>query len=103
VQLREQACDTDENFDINYDDEAAPGSPPCPPTDGLTYQPESPLSAFDGESSTGTWTLSIIDNFTADTGQLTSWGLEICVEAEGPLFADGFETGTTSAWPNVRP
>ena len=104
VQLREQACGTDENFDVNYDDEAAPGSPPCPPTDGGTYQPESPLAAFDNENQTGTWTLSIIDNFTADTGQLQTWGLEICiVVVPGPLFADGFESGDTSAWPNVVP
>jgi subtilisin-like proprotein convertase family protein len=80
VQLREQACGALEDFDLNYDDQAAPGPPPCPPTDGGTYQPDSPLAAFDGEDSTGTWTLSIIDNFTGDVGQLDSWGLEVCIE-----------------------
>jgi subtilisin-like proprotein convertase family protein len=87
VQLREQACDLDDNFDIAYDDQAAPGAPPCPPTDGGTYQPESPLAAFNGEESSGTWTLSVVDNFADDTGQLDSWSLEICVEVcvESPI------------------
>ncbi len=105
VQLHEQACGTQEDFDVNFDDEAAPGSPPCPPTDGGTYQPEEPLSAVDGESSEGTWTLTIIDNFTADTGQLDSWSLEICIEGgvAGSIFADGFESGDTAAWTSVVP
>ena len=100
IQLREQACGTDENFNINYDDEAAPGSPPCPPTNAGTYQPLDPLSAFDGSNSTGTWTLSIVDNFEVDAGQLQSWSLEICVESavQIPVFLDGFESGDTSMW-----
>ena len=83
VQLREQACSSSDNFNINYDDDAAPGNAPCPPTDGGTYQPESPLSAFAGEDSTGTWTLTIVDNLGGDTGQLTSWSLEIRAATRG--------------------
>ena len=84
VQLREQACGTDEDFDIDYDDEAATNTPPCPPTDGNAYQPFGNLSDFDGETGDGTWTLSIVDNFTGDTGQLDSWSLEICWQPVAP-------------------
>ena len=35
------------------------------------------LSAFNGESAQGTWTLSVDDNAAADTGTLNNWGLVI--------------------------
>lgn len=35
------------------------------------------VSEFDGEDSAGTWTLRVVDNARADTGQLNSWGLRI--------------------------
>ena len=100
VQIREQACGTDEDFDLNYDDQAAPGSPPCPPTDGGTYQPVSPLAAFNGESSNGTWTLTIVDNFGGDSGQLASWGLEICVESctDSPITISNQMISDTQAY-----
>jgi len=82
VLIREQACSSDDDFNINYDDEAA-STPPCPPTDTGTYQPSSALSAFDGENSAGTWTLSVVDVFDADTGQLNSWSLVISVATRG--------------------
>jgi subtilisin family serine protease/subtilisin-like proprotein convertase family protein len=80
IQLRAEACSSADNFDINYDDEAAPGAPPCPPIDGGTYRPDGPgaLSDFDGEDLSGAWTLTINDNATGDSGALNSWGVEIC-------------------------
>ncbi len=78
IQLRGQTCGSEDNFDINYDDEAAPGAPPCPPTDGNSYQPVEPLSTFDGQEVNGTWTLRILDNANGDGGQLQTWGLELC-------------------------
>ncbi len=103
VRLLGQACGTDENFDVDFDDAAAPGAPPCPPTDGGTYRPASPLTAFSGEGSEGTWTLIINDNLGGDSGQLDSWSLEICIEDTGGIFSDGFESGNHGAWSNVLP
>ena len=37
--------------------------------------PASPLSAFNGESSQGTWSLFVSDNAGADTGSIVSWEL----------------------------
>ena len=99
VEFRGRACGSAEDFDIAYDDEAVPGSPPCPPTDGGTYQPDAPLAGFDGEEASGTWTLTIVDNAGSDSGQLDSWGLRLCVEITEEIFADGFESGDTSLWP----
>ncbi len=42
------------------------------------FQAFSPLSVFDGETSTGVWTLTVFDDADADGGFLNSWGLEIC-------------------------
>ena len=36
-------------------------------------QPNQALSAFNGENSTGTWTLRILDAFNQDGGSLDSW------------------------------
>lgn len=40
-----------------------------------TFQPVSALSAFDGEDSTGTWTLTVTDTVDTNTGNLQDWEL----------------------------
>ncbi|MEW5989131.1 MAG: proprotein convertase P-domain-containing protein [Chloroflexota bacterium] len=84
VQIMAQSCSSQDNFDLNLDDEAAPGPWPCPPTGGGTYQPSNPLSTFDGQTSPGTWTLRIDDNANLDGGSLNGWSLEICTSGSAP-------------------
>lgn len=67
-----------QNFNINFDDEAGNQPHPCPPTNGGTYKPDNPLTPFDGQNSSGTWTLKIMDLFDQDGGSLNSWGLKVC-------------------------
>ncbi len=74
-------CGGQNDFNINLDDEAASSNHPCPPTDGLTYQPDSPLSVFDTKQMQGDWTLSVFDDFDADGGSLESWGIEVCLDS----------------------
>jgi subtilisin-like proprotein convertase family protein len=102
VQLFEQQCGTDEDFFFSFDD-AAVGVPPCPPTDMGTYAPVNPLAALSGQQSEGDWTLRIVDNLGGDSGQLDGWGLDLCTEVREDLFADGFESGDTSAWSRTVP
>jgi len=45
---------------------------------GLTFQPDDPLSAFDGEIAAGTWTLTVHDNLGYHGGHLDGWGLQVC-------------------------
>ncbi len=83
VQIMASSCSSTDNFNLNLDDEAS-GTWPCPPIGGGTYVPSNPLSAFDGQNSTGTWTLRIDDNANLDGGSLNGWGLQICTEGAGP-------------------
>lgn len=79
-------CNSEDDFNVNFDDEAAPGALPCPPVGGGTYQSQAVLSAFDGENMNGTWTLTISDGENQDGGTLTGWGLNICFTPAAPCI-----------------
>lgn len=89
--LFDQICYDEDNFDVNFDDQAAPGALPCPPIGGGTYQPATPLSIFNGIAASGVWTLNIDDNANQDGGAVDNWGLEICTNS-----SVGVETFTAS-------
>lgn len=74
----DRPCGNDDNFNIQFDDEAANSNWPCPPTDGLWYKPNNTLSFFDGKHSDGIWTLEIQDVANQDGGSLNTWGLKVC-------------------------
>jgi subtilisin-like proprotein convertase family protein len=98
VTLWDQICDNENNFDVNFDDQAASATLPCPPTDGGTYQPEDALAAFNGENMAGTWIVTLSDAVDDDGGSLSSWGLEICYTPTTPCTNPSTATiaGTTS-------
>ena len=72
-------CGNDNDFDLNFDDDATPGAIPCPPTTSGTYQPQNALGAFNGEDPQGTWTLSVNDASAPTTGTLLTWSIEVCL------------------------
>jgi subtilisin-like proprotein convertase family protein len=76
VVLFNGVCSGTANFNLNLDDQAA-SAISCPPTGGGTAKAQNLLSAFNGQNSTGTWTLTIKDNADQDGGTLNSWGLSI--------------------------
>ncbi|HMU10995.1 MAG TPA: S8 family serine peptidase [Ferruginibacter sp.] len=78
VTLMNRSCGSADNILINFDDQAATASFPCPPTNNLTYKPFAALSAFIGQEVSGTWTLTVSDNAGGDVGTLNSWSLDIC-------------------------
>lgn len=84
--LFDQICDDEDNFAINFNDEAtnAYSSIPCPPIGNGTYKPNETLAGFDGENPDGTWTLHITDHVPDDNGVLNSWGLNLCILAASP-------------------
>lgn len=104
VEIMERRCGSDNNWDINFDDDGVGPPPawPCPPTDGGTYQPSEPLSAFEEEDANGVWTLIVDDHAGQDGGSLNGWTLEVCGSAESECtvdadcdngsFCDGMET-----------
>ena len=86
---QEPAC-TGDNINIILDDEAQLAvqtdcSESVPPPsdaaddgtlayiDGTGYRPFSSLTVFDGAPISGTWTISVTDNFKGDTGLLQQW------------------------------
>lgn len=63
-----------------------------------TVKPEQLLSAFDGESSAGVWTLRILDGFAQDGGTLNSWSLNVC--SVQPLGVNENSLQDFSLYPN---
>ena len=48
------------------------------------YTPNTPLSAFDGRTRAGAWTLRVVDYWPTDSGTLAAWGIQrCCVGNEG--------------------
>ena len=74
-----------ENFNLSFADLPQAVFPPCPPTDGGTYQPSEPLSVFAGGPASGNYSLRIIDSVNFGDGQLDNWELEMCFEGGDPL------------------
>ncbi len=84
VTLFDEICDDEPDFSLNLDDAAATATFPCPPVGNVTIQPESALSAFNGQNCNGTWKLTVQDKYSQDGGSLNAWGLKICL-ASGSL------------------
>ncbi|MDA8979970.1 M12 family metallo-peptidase [Chitinophagales bacterium] len=78
VTLIDAICNAENDFNIQFDDAAPNNNYPCPPVDGLSYQPANALSAFNGENADGTWNLTVNDGFNQDGGELQAWAIEIC-------------------------
>ncbi len=80
VTLLSTICESENNFDFSFSDLTGLSQDqiPCPPTDGQTFIPKEPLSAFFDEDLTGEWTLFVIDSEDQDGGALESWELKIC-------------------------
>ncbi|MCP3980686.1 MAG: DUF4215 domain-containing protein [bacterium] len=102
VVLWNRNCGGSNLLDILSDDEgtqtfcgesgnATTGSIPPALINGFT----SFLSDFDGQAIDGAWSLSVDDNFTADTGELTFWslifreGASVCPTACDPVTPPG--------------
>ena len=76
------------DIDATLDDEAAtPVEDECAsttPSISGSFFPSNPLSGFDGQGMTGTWTLTVSDNAGYDTGTLDRWCLH-------PVLASGVQ------------
>lgn len=85
-------CGT-EGIDVVLDDEASDpvdaACNPAPPGLSGSLSPDNPLSTFDGEDLSGTWTFTINDTFAGlDTGPVN----KLCIIPEVDLiFKDGFD------------
>ncbi|NNC44441.1 MAG: T9SS type A sorting domain-containing protein, partial [Winogradskyella sp.] len=89
-------CGNNTNINVTFED-GAPAIACASPTTG-TYAPSNPLSLFNGLSSQGDWTIAVVDYFSADTGTLNSWSMEIC--STTPLSVDEVALDNLSVYPN---
>lgn len=78
ILLNRPSC-SDDNMDVTFDDASGVDlSNHCDGTDPWysgTARPYQALSAFNGQSSSGTWTLTVSDNQGGDSGTLVDWDL----------------------------
>ncbi|HUN82707.1 MAG TPA: proprotein convertase P-domain-containing protein [Phycisphaerae bacterium] len=91
------------NYHVTLDDAGSGGSIQAlcgadtnspTPTSPPSYTPNQPLSTFDNASVNGTWTLTVSDNASIDTGTLNSWTLRIAACAPPcSSFAKGDTNG----------
>lgn len=81
-------CGSEDNFNINFDQAAPPGSWPCPPTNGGFYQPSNTLNIYNSLALQGTWRLQIQDVVAQDGGSLQSWSLGVCMTSFCRLTVD---------------
>ncbi|HVF99574.1 MAG TPA: proprotein convertase P-domain-containing protein [Chloroflexia bacterium] len=94
--LVEAACGPYHN--IYLDDEAAQSiMGQCPPLTRQRFRPYTPLTAFDGENSAGTWTLTATDVTSEAEGELFAWGLLITGNGLCPTSTPGASTPTPPA------
>lgn len=97
--MSRQGEDADNLPGTTFDDQAATAIFDAVPPYAGTYQPNQPLSAFNGENAQGAWKLAVYDYVTGDTGTLNAWQLVFnnsCGTApEGEGLAEG---ETESPW-----
>lgn len=66
--------------------------------------PQQSFSAFNGQSSQGTWTLRVSDAFNQDGGSINSWSLNICNINNQPLTCGQITTTWNgTSWTNGYP
>ncbi|MCU0347584.1 MAG: M12 family metallo-peptidase [Saprospiraceae bacterium] len=78
VKLFENICGNVTTFNFGLNDES-PFTIACPPINGSSYQPQSLLSAFNGENTVGEWKLRVeVIDPAGQGGTLEKWALEFC-------------------------
>ncbi|MEZ4910933.1 MAG: M12 family metallo-peptidase [Saprospiraceae bacterium] len=86
-------------YDINFDDEAAVVSWPCPPEDGLTYRPSNALSGIEGGEVFGNWTMFV--NTSEPNAQLNNWQMRVCLTNPCRLTVDHTKSNGTGSLANA--
>ena len=101
VQLVARPCTNAALNDINatFDDAGAPLVCANNPAISGTVKPTQVLSAFNGQTSVGTWTLRVLDSANQDGGSIVGWSLNPC-GIQIPLSVDQNSLANFNLYPN---
>lgn len=104
VQLVAGQCSNNDNLNATFDDSGTVLACGTNPAIVGTILPSQPLSALNGQSSQGVWTLRVFDTAAGDGGSLTAWSLNICSVPNTPITCGQITTAWNgSSWSNGRP
>ncbi len=81
VELISEQCNDLDNLNATFDDAGVALVCGTNPAISGILIPSQALAAFNGQSSTGTWTLTVSDGYNQDGGSLTNWSLNVCSTA----------------------
>ncbi|MES2812134.1 MAG: zinc-dependent metalloprotease family protein [Bacteroidota bacterium] len=93
------SCANNDDITATFDDSGSALVCGTTPAVSGAVAPLNPLSAFNGQNSTGTWTLTIKDNASGDGGSLNSWSLNIC-NIQAALSNPDYEFANLRVFPN---
>ncbi len=91
-------CGNENDLDIIFEDGAS-AIVCAQPTIG-TYDPNSPLSVFNGLDSAGNWNIVVVDFINMTTGTLNDWYVEVCSTTVTLSSLDVFGLDSFSVYPN---
>ena len=102
VQLVNRPCTNASlrNISATFDDAGIPVVCGNNPAISGTVRPVQTLSAFNGESMNGVWTLRVTDFSAGDGGSLTAWSLNLCSNTPVPLAINETEIQDFALYPN---
>jgi subtilisin-like proprotein convertase family protein len=102
VQLVAQPCVNASLLNVNatFDDSGVPLVCEVDPAISGIIQPLQSLTAFNGQSMNGTWTLRVLDSFNQDGGAINSWSLRLCSTVAVPLNVAENSIQNFSLYPN---
>ena len=99
VQLFTNKCSEKSGVNATFDDEGIAIVCGNNPAISGVVMPSQVLSAFNGETSEGTWILTVTDGVNQDGGQINEWGISFC-STQAPLEIAQNELTDLMVYPN---
>ena len=87
------------NIQATFDDAGTTVVCAVNPAISGTVKPVEVLSAFNGESSEGTWTLRVLDSYNQDGGSINGWSLNLC-STQQPMSVNTYTSSDFMVYPN---
>ena len=102
VQLVAQPCASNalNNIVATFDDAGIPVVCSNNPAISGVVKPIQLLSAFNGQTMNGTWTLRVLDSFNGDGGAINSWSLNLCKTVDPSLAVNSNTIQNFNMYPN---